>query len=91
MLVTSPEAARLVASLKSAYESEHGKARSCRFAAVGLATSKVLKENDMEVSFTPTTANGATLAEELPAVLPLPTEVLYPASKKAKADIERGL
>jgi uroporphyrinogen-III synthase len=88
--VTSPEAARVLAS--AWITKEHGPA----VAAVGKATQEALEECGINVAFCPSKATAETLAVELPLVPDkeqrgLPTTILYPASSKAKATLEKGL
>ncbi|GMI12193.1 hypothetical protein TrRE_jg10805, partial [Triparma retinervis] len=72
IVVTSPEAARVVCGLKrEAAERgklEGGGSSGVRVAAVGKGTEKALKEGGLEVGFVPSKADGRTLGLELPWV-----------------------
>lgn len=81
--VTSPEAARVLAS---AWTSDLA---SIKVAAVGKATEQVLRDNGMDVHFCPSKATAKTLVKELPGEAG--TSVLYPASRRAQLTLEEGL
>lgn len=88
--VTSPEAARVLASAWVKKDNEPA------IAVVGKATQETLEELGIEVAFCPSKATAETLAEELPLIpgkeqSGLPTTILYPASSKAKSTLEKGL
>ncbi|KAL7566930.1 hypothetical protein ACA910_008653 [Epithemia clementina (nom. ined.)] len=84
VIVTSPEAARVLAS---AWDS--AKMGSTKVAAVGKATEQELSDNSIHVVFTPSKAYGTTLVEELPGSKG--TKVLYPASCRAPGTVADGL
>ena len=88
VLVTSPEAARVVLNLGDGRVG----GEQLRIAAVGAATAKTLEEGGLKVNFTPSKANGKTLGGELPALGEgMTTRVLYPASKQARNDVRDAL
>ncbi|GMH42060.1 hypothetical protein BSKO_09979 [Bryopsis sp. KO-2023] len=63
-----------------------------RVASVGKGTSRVLENGGVAPAFTPSVANAATLSKELP--IPDSTnggKVLYPASAKARSELQDGL
>jgi len=100
VVITSPEAARVlasaideVASITSATILESFlNDNKITLAAVGKATSKELERLGFKVGFVPSQANGETLAAELPPKAEgVVTKVLYPASAKARNDIQEGL
>ena len=82
VVVTSPEAAKVVAS---AWPSSS----TTPVAAVGKATQDALQSYGIPVCFTPSKATAATLVQELPGKAPC--KVLYPASRKAKTTLQNGL
>lgn len=89
--VTSPEAARVLAS---AWWERDGPARPApealpKVAAVGTATEKALEENGIGVSFTPSTAIAKVFCKELPGGAG--SRVLYPASFRARTTLQDGL
>lgn len=84
VIVTSPEAARVVAG---AWESVAKNPPSV--AAVGKATQETLNMFGIEVCFTPSKATAATLVVELPGEAPC--RIMYPASCKAKKTLQDGL
>jgi len=84
VIVTSPEAAKVVASAWGAVADNPPKV-----AAVGKATEETLNEYGIEVCFTPSKATAAVLVVELPAEAPC--KIMYPASCKAKYILEDGL
>ena len=87
--ITSPEAANVfLRAWREAGEPD------VPIATVGKGTSKVLKEEYARgaltrEAFTPSKADAATLAEELP--LSSNARVLYPASAKAASTLQEGL
>jgi len=83
--VTSPEAARV---LSKGLEGEEMRS-SLKVAAVGKATEKELKNNNIQVAFTPSKAYAKTLVAELPG--DKGTKLLYPASCKAADTLANGL
>jgi len=87
VVVTSPEAARV---LVTAWWSA-GRPK-LRTAAVGGGTAKVLAAAGLAPAFTPSKAYGADLAAELPAAADAAAgRVLYPASARAKVEVQDGL
>jgi len=82
--ITSPEAARVLAK---AWDSST--MSSIKVAAVGKATEKELKSNNIDVMFTPSKAYAKTLVEELPGSTG--TRLLYPASCRAPGTLADGL
>ncbi|CAB9513087.1 Uroporphyrinogen-III Synthase [Seminavis robusta] len=95
VVITSPEAARvLAASIQESTADRLGD--DVQVAAVGKATAKTLEKLGLSVDFVPSQATGETLASELPPIGDNnnndgPTRILYPASAKAKNDIQEGL
>ena len=104
--VTSPEAARVLASVWKDCDFAAG-ATAPSVAAVGKATKAALADAGIEVAFCPSKATAATLVQELP-MPPLPLglnqgydddepkpqqqpKVLYPASAKAQTTLQDGL
>jgi uroporphyrinogen-III synthase len=86
ILITSPESAKVFA------ENVDPTSSLPKIAAVGKATSKVLKKLGFSVNFIPSVANGESLAEELPPVSELGlNNILYPASFKAADTIQENL
>lgn len=82
--VTSPEAARVLASVwDPAYTF------SWRVCAVGKATEATLTQLGIDVNFCPSKATASTLVEELPGEAGC--KVLYPASAKAATTLQDGL
>lgn len=81
--VTSPEAARVLASAVS------DPANLPPIAAVGKVTEETLNELGMTVAFVPSRALASVLVEELPGESGC--RLLYPASAKAKDTLEAGL
>ena len=100
VVVTSPEAAKV---LVTAWWTAGRK--PLRTAAVGGGTAKVLAASGLAPAFTPSKAYGADLAAELPAgdastaaaaatataTTTVPPRVLYPASARAKVEVQEGL
>ena len=84
VIVTSPEAAKVVASAWNAVANNPPKV-----AAVGKATQEALNQCGIDVFFTPTKATAATLVVELPGEAPC--RILYPASCKARKTLQEGL
>ena len=94
VVITSPEAARVLASAieQANMASLDTFNDSVQVAAVGKATGKALEKLGIDVNFVPSQATGETLSAELPAVEGAGrTKILYPASAKARNDIEEGL
>ena len=94
VVITSPEAARVLASAidESDIDDMQKFNDSIKVAAVGKATGKALEKLGMSVDFVPSQATGETLAAELPSIEGAEcTKVLYPASAKARNDIQDGL
>lgn len=94
VVITSPEAARVLASAieQSNMASLDAFNDSVQVAAVGKATGKALEKLGIDVDFVPSQATGETLAAELPAMGGSQrTKILYPASTKARNDIQEGL
>ena len=94
VVITSPEAARVLASAveQSDMASLDVFNDSVQVAAVGKATGKALEKLGIAVDFVPSQATGETLSAELPAVEGAQrTKILYPASAKARNDIQEGL
>jgi len=87
--VTSPEAARVLASAWKPDEMTSHPVPSV--AAVGKATEAVLVENGIPVDFCPSKATAKVLLKELPLKGSNGTKVLYPASKRAQLTLEEGL
>ena len=85
--ITSPEAANV---LDSAWDAVRDNPPPV--VAVGKATEAKLKDSGIPVTFVPSKATAATLANELEVLDgEHPTSVLYPASAKAKKVLENGL
>lgn len=83
--VTSPEAAKVVASAWGVVRDN-----PIPVVAVGKATEKTLEGFGIPVSFVPSKATAATLAREL-ELQGDDTTLLYPASAKAKDTLQDGL
>lgn len=83
--VTSPEAAKVVASAWDAVREN-----PIPVVAVGKATEKTLESYGIPVSFVPSKATAKTLAAEL-ELKGDGTTLLYPASARAKDTLENGL
>jgi uroporphyrinogen-III synthase len=106
VVVTSPEAARVLASVWKKCEdswnddididddanaaSTTPSHRTPAVAAVGKATEHELNDAGIVVAFVPSKATAATLVRELP-IRTTTTTVLYPASARAPATLEEGL
>jgi uroporphyrinogen-III synthase len=93
VVITSPEAARVLASVWPWTDTTmSGTTTSAppEVAAVGKATEVALRDAGIDVTFVPTKATAQTLVEELPA-LSSKTNVLYPASAKAADVLANGL
>jgi uroporphyrinogen-III synthase len=85
--ITSPEAANVLVSAWDAVRDNPPPV-----VAVGKATETKLKDSGILVTFVPSKATAATLANELELLGDeQPTSVLYPASAKAKKVLENGL
>ena len=84
VIVTSPEAARVLASVWDS-SSMH----SIPVAAVGKATEQILLDNEIKVVFTPSKAYATNLVEELPGSEG--SKALYPASCRAPGTVANGL
>ncbi len=85
IVITSPEAADVFLD-----GWEKAGRPAVRVASVGSGTEQALRQGGVEAVFRPSKATGKTLAEELPG----PTadgSVLYPASCKAKTEVQGGL
>ena len=85
IVITSPEAADVFLD-----GWEKAGRPSVRVASVGSGTEQALRQGGVEPVFKPTKATGKTLAAELPG----PGgdgSVLYPASRKAKREVQDGL
>jgi uroporphyrinogen-III synthase len=82
--VTSPEAARVVASAWDVVRDNPPPV-----AAVGKATQETLTSFGINVCFCPSKATAATLVKELPGEEGC--KLLYPASQRAKQTLESGL
>ena len=94
VVITSPEAARVLASAIDESDIDNMQKFNdiIKVAAVGKATGKALEKSGMSVDFVPSQATGETLAAELPSIEGAEcTNVLYPASAKARNDIQDGL
>jgi uroporphyrinogen-III synthase len=93
IIVTSPEAARVVASAWTSAVVNNKDKNSPPVAAVGKATESTLKEHGINVVFTPSKATAETLAVELPvkASADGTNKVMYPASCKAQDTLQTGL
>ena len=84
--VTSPEAAKVVASAWDVVRDD-----PIPVAAVGKATEQALKKFGISVAFVPSKATAKTLVAELDRKAGEGTTLLYPASAKAKDVLENGL
>ena len=84
VIVTSPEAAKVVATAWETVASNPPPV-----AAVGKATEETLNKFGIDVCFTPSKATASTLVVELPGEAPC--RILYPASCKAKKTLQDGL
>jgi uroporphyrinogen-III synthase len=85
--ITSPEAAKVLASAWDVIRND-----PLPVVAVGKATEARLRDSDIPVAFVPTKATAKTLAAELELVSgKSSTNVLYPASAKAKTTLQDGL
>lgn len=84
--VTSPQAAEVLCEAWKAANSP-----KLRVATVGKATSMVLEAAGIEVEFVPSKSNADVLSQELPEVGGRQTTVLYPASARAKGELEMKL
>lgn len=100
VVVTSPEAARVLASAwpwTDSTTSETAINIPPKVAAVGKATEVALRDAGIDVAFVPSKATAQTLVEELPATPSTGssadriTNVLYPASAKAADVLVTGL
>lgn len=100
IVVTSPEAARVLATAYAPTENSSNIHPEPKIAAVGKATRETLEKLNIPVHFCPTKATAQTLVEELPAVMDddgggknndRPTTVLYPASARAATTLQEGL
>lgn len=83
--VTSPEAAKVVASVWDAIRDN-----PVSVAAVGKATEKTLEKFGITVNFVPSKATAETLSEELHLIGEGST-ILYPASARAQDTLQKGL
>jgi uroporphyrinogen-III synthase len=83
--VTSPEAAKVVASAWDVVRDN-----PIPVVAVGKATEKTLEKYGIPVTFVPSKATAETLAQEL-ELKGEGTTLLYPASAKAKQTLQNGL
>jgi len=93
-VITSPEGAKVFAGLLQGKDGGDSPSLSDlpAIAAVGKATQQTLVDLGFTVSFTPSQANGETLAAELPPVDKVKlTRVLYPASNQADDTIRESL
>ena len=85
--ITSPEAAKVLASAWDGVRND-----PLPVVAVGKATEARLRDSDIPVTFVPSKATAKTLAAELELVSgKSSTNVLYPASAKAKTTLQDGL
>jgi uroporphyrinogen-III synthase len=94
--ITSPEAARVLASAWSS--DAFGNHPIPAVAAVGKATEETLTEAGIPVAFCPSKATAKVLVQELPMVPTVPSTatsrlptVLYPASARAETTLQDGL
>lgn len=87
VVVTSPEAARVLASAWKPPQSSTDSAP--KVAAVGKATEKVLKQLGISVAFCPSKATAKVLCRELPGETGC--KILYPASLRAQTTLQDGL
>lgn len=85
VVVTSPEAAKVVASAWDTVRDS-----PIPVVAVGKATEKTLARYNIPVSFVPSKATAETLAQEL-EFKGEGTSLLYPASAKARDTLQSGL
>jgi uroporphyrinogen-III synthase len=93
VVVTSPEAAKVLASVWPWSEDSDIKSPPPQVAAVGLATDMALKASGIYSDFVPSKATAQTLVEELPPLHngDAKTKVLYPASAIAADVLQTGL
>lgn len=94
IVITSPEAALVFSATWE--QAKKQRPDDClqlpKICAVGKATEDTLISQDIPVFFVPSKATAATLVEELPPVASgSTTNVLYPASAKAKVTLQNGL
>ena len=101
--VTSPEAARVLASawpwINPQQQQTRVKTAPPAVVAVGKATEKALEEAQIAVCFCPSKATAQVLVQELPVLhssnrggtTDTPQKVLYPASAQAKPTLQSGL
>jgi len=89
IVITSPESADVFLDGWR----EAGETRGLRVAAVGGATRDRLEQAGVSVAFIPSKATGATLASELPELVPgsLEARILYPCSARAGNDLVESL
>lgn len=88
--VTSPEAARVLATAWTKNRDILQARKAPSVAVVGTATQAALEKYGIPVDFCPSKATANTLVEELP-VLRDGTTLLYPASAKAATTLQDGL
>jgi uroporphyrinogen-III synthase len=93
VVVTSPEAAKVLASVWPWSEDSDIKSPPPQVAAVGLATDMALKASGIYSDFVPSKATAQTLVDELPSLHngDAVTKVLYPASAIAADVLQAGL
>lgn len=100
VVVTSPEAARVLASAWNNNPKELKTSKVPAVAVVGKATQAVLEKAGIPVVFCPSVATAKVLVQELPPVVSsknddngqaTATSVLYPASAKAATTLQDGL
>jgi uroporphyrinogen-III synthase len=95
IIITSPEAARVLASVWPWKENTSSLSSPPKVAAVGKATELTLRECGIDVAFVPSKATAQILVQELPPIqlenTKQKTNVLYPASAKAADVIVQGL
>jgi uroporphyrinogen-III synthase len=93
--VTSPEGAKVLASVLGDPSDKKQTIQVPPIAAVGKATEEVLNEYGLAVSFCPSKATAKTLVAELPGGAEPGSQqeqyVLYPASQRAQLTLENGL
>lgn len=91
--ITSPEGAKVLASVLADLHDNEKAVQVPPIAAVGKATEEVLKECGLSVSFCPSKATAKTLVTELPGAGGEGSQqhVLYPASQRAQLTLEIGL
>lgn len=92
--VTSPEAARVLASAWHWNKDDAETTKVPAVAAVGKATETALEQAGIPVAFCPSKATAKILVKELPALQSdnqHKTTVLYPASAKAATTLQDGL